>query len=96
MHFRPFGKSGLTVPAVGMGTWQSLDVRGDQEVAARRAVVDAALDAGTTLYDTSPMYGESERVLAIALGNRRRDVLNADKDWTSSVREGRQQNRNAL
>jgi aryl-alcohol dehydrogenase-like predicted oxidoreductase len=96
MHFRPFGKSGLVVPAVGMGTWQTFDVRGDQEVAARRAIVDAALAAGTTLFDTSPMYGESERVLAIALGERRRDVLIADKVWTSSVREGRQQIQHAL
>ncbi len=79
-----------------MGTWQSFDVRGDQEVAARRAIVDAALAAGTTLFDTSPMYGESERVLAIALGDHRRDVLIADKVWTSSVRDGRQQIRNAL
>jgi aryl-alcohol dehydrogenase-like predicted oxidoreductase len=79
-----------------MGTWQSFDVRGDEEVAARRKIVDGALGAGTTLFDTSPMYGESERVLAIAVGERRRDVLIADKVWTSSAREGRQQIRHAL
>jgi aryl-alcohol dehydrogenase-like predicted oxidoreductase len=94
--FRPFGRTGLIVPTVGMGTWQTLDVRGDDDVAARRAVVDAAIAAGTTLFDTSPMYGEAERVLAIALGERRREVLIADKVWTSSVREGRLQIRNAL
>ena len=34
---RPLGHtSGLTVPAVGMGTWQTLDVRGDGGRAARR------------------------------------------------------------
>jgi diketogulonate reductase-like aldo/keto reductase len=42
------------------------------------------------------MYGEAERVLAVALGERRQDVLVADKVWTSSAREGRQQIRNAL
>ena len=79
-----------------MGTWQTFDVRGDREVAERRSIVDGAITAGTTLFDTSPMYGESERVLAIALGERRRNVLVADKVWTSSAREGSQQIRNAL
>jgi aryl-alcohol dehydrogenase-like predicted oxidoreductase len=96
MHFRPFGRTGLTVPAVGMGTWRSFDVRGDRRVATRRAIVDAALAAGTTLFDTSPMYGESERVLALALGERREQTIVADKVWTSSGREGREQIRRAL
>jgi aryl-alcohol dehydrogenase-like predicted oxidoreductase len=96
MDFRPFGGSGLTVPAVGMGTWETFDVRGDADVAARRAIIDAALAAGTTLFDTSPMYGESERVLAITLGGRREEAIVADKVWTSSLREGRQQMRHAL
>jgi aryl-alcohol dehydrogenase-like predicted oxidoreductase len=96
VEYRPFGRSGLTVPAVGMGTWQTFDVHGDYEVAARRAIVDAALGAGTTLFDTSPMYGESERVLAIALGDRRDEAIVADKVWTSSARDGRQQIRHAL
>jgi aryl-alcohol dehydrogenase-like predicted oxidoreductase len=79
-----------------MGTWQTFDVRGDHEVAARRAIVGAALAAGMTLFDTSPMYGESERVLAIALGDRRDEAIVADKVWTSSAREARQQIRHAL
>jgi aryl-alcohol dehydrogenase-like predicted oxidoreductase len=79
-----------------MGTWQTFDVRGDREVAARREIVDAALGAGTTLFDTSPMYGESERVLATALLGRRKHAIVADKVWTSSAREGRQQVRRAL
>jgi aryl-alcohol dehydrogenase-like predicted oxidoreductase len=79
-----------------MGTWQTFDVRGDHEVASRRAIVDTAIASGVTLFDTSPMYGESERVLAITLGQRRSEVLVADKVWTSSVREGRQQIRHAL
>jgi aryl-alcohol dehydrogenase-like predicted oxidoreductase len=31
MEQRAFGRSGIDVPAVGMGTWQTLDVRGAQE-----------------------------------------------------------------
>jgi aryl-alcohol dehydrogenase-like predicted oxidoreductase len=96
MHFRPLGRSGLTVPAVGMGTWQTFDARGDSEIAGRRAIVDAALGAGTTLFDTSPMYGESERVLASVLAGRRDQAIVADKVWTSSPREGREQMRQAV
>jgi aryl-alcohol dehydrogenase-like predicted oxidoreductase len=77
-----------------MGTWQTLDVRGRAEETARADVVRAAIDAGTTLFDTSPMYGESERVLADALhasGVVRERVLVADKVWTSDPAEARRQ-----
>jgi predicted aldo/keto reductase-like oxidoreductase len=70
---RPLGEtSGLTVPAVGIGTWRTLDVRG--AAAERRAheIVGEALDAGARFVDSSPMYGEAERVL-LALLERERD-----------------------
>ena len=96
MEMRAFGRSGLAVPAVGMGTWQTLDVRGAADEAARREVVRTAIDAGTTLFDTSPMYGEAERVLGLALGEARGRVLVADKVWTPSASEGREQVRRAM
>ncbi|HST58027.1 MAG TPA: aldo/keto reductase [Longimicrobium sp.] len=96
MEERAFGGSGLTVPAVGMGTWQTLDVRGERDEAARAEVVRAAVDAGTTLFDTSPMYGAAQQVLARALDGMRDRVLVADKVWTPSAAEGREQLRRAL
>jgi aryl-alcohol dehydrogenase-like predicted oxidoreductase len=96
MQRRPFGSTGIDVPVVGMGTWQTFDVRGDRGMAERRAIVDAALGAGTTLFDTSPMYAESEGVLAAALDGRREQAVVADKVWTSSTREGQEQVRRAL
>jgi diketogulonate reductase-like aldo/keto reductase len=83
------------VPVVGMGTWKTLDVRGPAE-AARHAIVREALDAGAGLVDTSPMYGEAERVLAEGLAPRRAEAVVADKVWTSSVAEGEAQVRRAL
>jgi aryl-alcohol dehydrogenase-like predicted oxidoreductase len=79
-----------------MGTWRTFDVRGAAAEAERRAIVDAALAAGTNLFDTSPMYGESKRVLAQALDGRRDRAIVADKVWTPSVTEGREQIRRAL
>jgi len=96
METRTLGRSGLTVPVVGLGTWRTLDVRGAPAERNARAVVDQALSAGTRLIDTSPMYGEAERVLGEALRGRRREVIVATKIWASSAREGRTQAERAL
>jgi aryl-alcohol dehydrogenase-like predicted oxidoreductase len=93
---RQLGKTGLVVPAVGMGTWQTFDVHSAADVEARRGIVSAALDAGCDLFDSSPMYGESERVLARALEGRRDRALVATKVWSSSKEAGDRQIRNAL
>jgi aryl-alcohol dehydrogenase-like predicted oxidoreductase len=86
----------LQVPAVGMGTWQTFDVRGKAEEEARRAVADSALSAGANFFDSSPMYGEAERVLGNALHGRRDQALVATKVWTPSQVEGRAQVERAL
>jgi len=86
-----FGTTGLRVPAVGMGTWRTFDVRGAAEEARCRAIVDVAPDRGARLFDSSPMYGAAERVLARALDGRRDDALVATKVWTPDEREGRAQ-----
>ena len=90
MEIRDFGTSGLRVPVVGLGTWQVFDVGPDGQ---RRAdeVVAAMYEAGTRLFDSSPMYGRAEEVLGRALSTRRDDVLVATKIWTSSMDEGRAQ-----
>jgi aryl-alcohol dehydrogenase-like predicted oxidoreductase len=96
MELRKLGNSGLTVPVVGMGTWRTFDVRGATAEANARAVVDAALEAGTNFFDSSPMYGEAERVLGAALEGRRCRALVATKVWTRGAREGEEQIRRAL
>ena len=89
---RPLGSaSGLRVPAVGMGTWHTLDVRGAAAEERAHAVVRDALDAGARFLDSSPMYGEAERVLAAALGERRPEAIVATKVWTSAPAEGEAQ-----
>ena len=96
MEQRALGADGPEVPVVGLGTWQVLDVRGERAEAGAHAVVAAALDAGTTFVDTSPMYGEAERVLAAGLGARRAEAFVADKIWTPDARTGEAQARAAL
>jgi aryl-alcohol dehydrogenase-like predicted oxidoreductase len=96
MEMRALGRSGLTVPAVGMGTWNTFDVKGVSAEANARRVVDAALDAGATFFDSSPMYGEAERVLGATLRGHRDAALIATKVWTPSIDDGRKQARRAL
>jgi aryl-alcohol dehydrogenase-like predicted oxidoreductase len=89
------GVTGMDVPVIGMGTWQTFDVRGAAAV-KRREVVDAAYGTGATLFDSSPMYGEAERVLGAALEGRRDQAIVATKVWTSDDRESEQQIARAL
>ena len=96
MEQRALGQSGLVVPAVGMGTWQTFDVHGAGAERSVRDVVDSAIAAGTTLFDSSPMYGEAERVLGAALDGRRGDVLVATKVWTDDDAEAAGQVERAL
>jgi aryl-alcohol dehydrogenase-like predicted oxidoreductase len=93
---RALGASGLTVPAVGMGTWQTLDVADAADEERARRIVAEALDAGARFVDSSPMYGRAERVLGEALGERRAEALVATKVWTADEAAAEAQIRRAL
>lgn len=79
-------------PVIGLGTWRTFG--GDSTRA--RSVVDAAMDAGVRLIDSSPMYGGAEAALGEALAARRDGASVATKIWASSVEEGREQLRRQL
>jgi aryl-alcohol dehydrogenase-like predicted oxidoreductase len=96
IEHRVLGKSGLNVPVIGMGTWQTFDVQGTAAEQNARTVVDRALQAGASFFDSSPMYGEAERVLGETLRGRREQVMVATKVWTPSSKEGEAQARRAL
>jgi aryl-alcohol dehydrogenase-like predicted oxidoreductase len=73
------GESGLRVSRVGLGC---NNFGGRLDLAATRAVVDAALDAGVTFFDTAEVYGNeggSERFLGEILEGRRERVVLATK-----------------
>jgi aryl-alcohol dehydrogenase-like predicted oxidoreductase len=91
MEHRPLGRSGLQVPVIGMGTWRTFDTPED-----RGSLVKAAISAGITLFDSSPMYGRAEGVLAAAVKSGRDQVQVATKIWTDSPEAGRLQAVNAL
>jgi aryl-alcohol dehydrogenase-like predicted oxidoreductase len=80
MTYRRLGNSGLVVSVIGLGCnnfGRKLDLDGT------RAVVEAALDAGITLFDTADTYGTprgaSEEALGAALKGRRDEIVLATK-----------------
>jgi diketogulonate reductase-like aldo/keto reductase len=89
LECRRLGERGPAVPVVGLGTWQRLESAADAGTAA--TLVTAALDAGLRVFDSSPMYGRAEHLLAAALGPRRPEAFIATKVWTPSPAEGQRQ-----
>jgi aryl-alcohol dehydrogenase-like predicted oxidoreductase len=80
MTYRRLGNSGLVVSVIGLGCnnfGRKLDLDGT------RAVVEAALDAGITLFDTADIYGTphgaSEEALGAALKGHRDEIVLASK-----------------
>ena len=79
MTYQQLGLSGLTVSTVGLGCNNFGARMADEDVPA---VVNAAIDAGITLFDTADVYGHaggSEILLGEALGSRRGEVIIATK-----------------
>ncbi len=79
MRTRRLGSSDLEVTVVGLGC-NNFGGRTDEE--ASRAVIDAALDAGVTFFDTADVYGNrggSEEIIGRALEGRRDRVVLATK-----------------
>jgi aryl-alcohol dehydrogenase-like predicted oxidoreductase len=79
MRHRTLGSSGPEVSVVGLGC-NNFGSRVQEQ--GTREVVDAALDAGVTLFDTADVYGNrggSEELLGKALKGRRDGVVLATK-----------------
>jgi aryl-alcohol dehydrogenase-like predicted oxidoreductase len=78
MEKRNLGMSGIAVSVIGLGC----NNFGAMKLDASRRVVDKALDAGITLFDTADVYGNrggSEEQLGEILGARRKDIVLATK-----------------
>src|SRR5256885_12974434 len=88
---RPIPKTGETIPAVGLGTWQAFDVAGDAaETAQAREALKALVDLGGRVIDSSPMYGSAESVSGQLADQLRvkAQLLVATKVWTRGQQAG--------
>ena len=86
---RSIPSTGETLPAIGLGTWQTFDVAPSAR-AGLEGVLGAFVELGGSVVDSSPMYGRSEGVvgdLAAKLGVQSTLFL-ATKVWTSGKTAG--------
>ena len=80
MQYRQLGNSGIEVSALALGTMM-FGKWGNPDEPSCRQMVDAAIDAGVTVFDTADIYdfGVSEEILGRALAGRRDRVVLATK-----------------
>ncbi len=88
---RPFGRSGESLPPIGLGTWLTFDVGNDiAELQQRREVLRRFFTAGGGMIDSSPMYGRAQWLLGELLPSLPHDgkLMAATKVWTPFERLG--------
>jgi diketogulonate reductase-like aldo/keto reductase len=91
MIIRAIPSSNEMIPVIGLGTWKQFDIGSSTE--ERKPcfeVLKKMSDAGSTLIDSSPMYGRSEEVVG-DLMNESGDAeqfFYATKVWTTGEQEG--------
>ena len=85
---RAIPASGERLPVIGLGTWQTFDVRGD--AAARESLREVLRLFAKGVVDSSPMYGSSENVAGDLIGELklRERLFVATKVWTQGRDEG--------
>lgn len=71
MKTRVLGRTGWQVSEIACGTYKTFDVAGAAGRAQVLALMQANLDLGIDLFDSAPMYGESEANIGHALGSGR-------------------------
>lgn len=91
-HMRIIPSSNEQIPVIGMGSWLvfAIDPDNEQELESRAAVIQAFLERGGGMIDSSPMYGVAQDVIGRSL--KRIDdhsgLFSATKVWTHGNRQG--------
>ncbi|MDA0832076.1 MAG: aldo/keto reductase [Planctomycetota bacterium] len=83
MPLRPLGQSGICVTPIAMGCWPITGITSvDVTRAQGLATLSAAFESGINFFDTAYCYGyegESEKMIAEALGDHREQLVIASK-----------------
>ncbi|MCU1546065.1 MAG: aldo/keto reductase [Homoserinimonas sp.] len=110
MDTRILGRTGKSVSAIGLGTWQLGADWGEVSEEDARAVLDTAVDGGVTFFDTADVYGDgrSEKLigdylidrpelrLTVATKMGRREAQNAENFTLPKFREWTRRSRGNL
>jgi len=96
---RPIPRSGEPLPVMGIGTWRTFDVGpNDAARAELKAVLRGLVALGGSAVDSSPMYGEAERVVGDLAAELKlhKALFLATKVWTSGREAGIRQMERSL
>jgi diketogulonate reductase-like aldo/keto reductase len=96
---RRIPKTGETLSAVGLGTWQVFDVAGNaRELGPARETLKTFAEMGGRLIDSSPMYGSSEAITGQFIGELglTGKLFLATKVWTSGKQAGIKQMKDSM
>jgi predicted aldo/keto reductase-like oxidoreductase len=85
LEMRPYGKTGMLVSVLGIGTSPFGAANNDQKTV--NDVLSAALDEGINYLDTAPIYGQSERRLGVGLKGRRDKFILVSKVEATSKQD---------
>lgn len=90
MMTRPIPSTDEALPVIGLGTWQTFDVAGNSAWPSLQKVLETMHNAGGRLIDSSPMYGNSEKVIGDITQHMstQNDFFYATKVWTTGRQEG--------
>jgi diketogulonate reductase-like aldo/keto reductase len=95
---RVIPSSRQALPIVGLGSWITFNVGRDAQLRQEcTRVVQAFVEGGGRVIDSSPMYGSSQEVIGQALRslNAAAQVFAADKVWTGDGDQGAAQAENS-
>lgn len=95
---RTIPSSGEQLPVIGIGTWQTFDVPGTVEYPRLTGVLDTLKQQGGSLIDTSPMYGNAEKVIGDITCNMPQvdEFFFATKVWTEGRLPGIRQMQSSM
>lgn len=91
-HTRTIPSSGERLPVIGLGTWITFGIDPDDEeiMYQREQVLREFLSLGGGVLDSSPMYGNAEKVIGLCLQRigHHKGLFSATKVWTRGHRQG--------
>ena len=90
--------SGEKLPVIGLGTWQTFDKTNNQAYPVLKQVLGELHSGGGRMIDSSPMYGQSEKVIGEITSDLsyQDDFFYATKVWTTGRQQGIDQMENSL
>ena len=91
-HTRVIPSSGEQLPVIGLGSWITfgIDPEDKELMNKREQVMREFLNRGGGVLDSSPMYGNAEKVIGLCLKRigHHKGLFSATKVWTHGHRQG--------